>query len=65
MALKTYELFVEITHNGDGFEWGIGQEFVTELGGTEFQFLAGGQEDTIDEAAHRVKEEITALFKEG
>jgi len=58
MELKTYELSVTITRQESGiFEWGIVQEI-----DDKFEFLAGGQEDTIDEASHRVREEIRALF---
>jgi hypothetical protein len=61
--LETYEFFVTITRvKPDLYEWGIGQEFRLEEGGTGFEFLAGGEEDSIDEAAHRVQEEIRALF---
>lgn len=58
MALVSYELYVTITPLSTGeFEWGIGQE-VNE----EFEFIAGGQEDTIAEASLRVSEEIKRLF---
>lgn len=63
MALESYELNVTITRQKSGiFEWGIVQELIASDKTTEFQFLAGGQEDTIDEAANRVSEEIKTLF---
>lgn len=63
MAVESYELLVTITRQESGiFEWGIVQEFEIDSGYTSFEFLAGGQEDTIDEASHRVREEIRALF---
>lgn len=63
MAVQEYELFVTITRQETGiFEWGIGQEVQSSNGKFEFEFLAGGQEDTIDEASLRVQEEIRALF---
>lgn len=58
VAVEAYELFVTITRFSSGiFEWGIGQEV-----NGEFEFLAGGQEDTIDEASLRVSENIKTLF---
>lgn len=59
----TYELFVTITEVEPGIvEWGIGQYLETEEGEEEFEFLAGGQEETVLEASLRVSEEIKTLF---
>lgn len=61
--LETYELYVSITKNDDGtYEWGIGQELEFIEGEPEFQFVAGGEEDTLKEAVARVSEEIQTLF---
>jgi hypothetical protein len=61
--VETYELFVTITRVNPGlFEWGIGQEIESVDGNTDFEFLAGGEEDSLEEASLRVSEEIKALF---
>jgi hypothetical protein len=57
--MDTYELYVYITKETDNvYTWGIGQELNDE----EFEFLAGGEEESIEEASHRISEEIKALF---
>jgi hypothetical protein len=57
--METYELFVYITKETEGvYTWGIGQELNDE----EFEFLAGGEEETLEEASHRISEEIKTLF---
>jgi hypothetical protein len=60
--LEKYELFVTITKTeADTYEWGIGQEL--EIGGKpSFEFLAGGEEESLTEASLRVSEEIKTLF---
>lgn len=61
--LDTYELFVTIARTALGaFEWGIGQELELETGEIKFEFLAGGEEETLEEASLRVSEEIKTLF---
>lgn len=61
--LENYELFVNIERTPEGkYNWGIGQELVLDFSSGEFEFLAGGQEDSLEEAAARVSEEIKALF---
>ena len=61
--LETYELFVYITKETDNvYTWGIGQELELEEGKTDFEFLAGGEEDSLEEASHRISEEIKTLF---
>lgn len=57
--METYELFVYITKQADNvYAWGIGQELNDE----EFEFLAGGEEESLEEASHRISEEIKTLF---
>ena len=57
--VETYELFVYITKEGENvYSWGIGQELNDE----EFEFLAGGEEETLEEASNRISEEIKTLF---
>lgn len=57
--METYELFVYITKQADDvYAWGIGQELNDE----EFEFLAGGEEESLEEASHRISEEIKTLF---
>lgn len=61
--VETYELFVTITRvNPDLFEWGIGQEIESVDGNIDFEFLAGGEEESLEEASLRVSEEIKSLF---
>lgn len=61
--LDTYELFVTITKEApDAFVWGIGQELELKTGEIKFEFLAGGEEETLEEASLRVSEEIKTLF---
>jgi hypothetical protein len=62
-ALEEYELFVSIRKEApNAFIWGIGQELELETGEIEFEFLAGGEEETLGEASLRVSEEIKNLF---
>lgn len=63
-TVETYELFVYITKGDGKYQWGIGQELELEEGRTDFEFLAGGEEDEFAEASHRISEEIKVLFKE-
>lgn len=57
--METYELYVYITKQGENvFAWGIGQELNDE----DFEFLAGGEEESLEEASHRISEEIKTLF---
>ena len=65
MELETYELSVTITRlntTPEMFEWGICQELESTDGKTDFEFLAAGTEDSLQEAVERVLEEIKTLF---
>lgn len=61
--VEVYELFVTITKTTRGaYEWGVGQELELENGDEEFEFLAGGEEDTLEEASLEVSKVIKTLF---
>lgn len=61
--METYELYAYITKlDNKVWAWGIGQEFELDDGSTKFEPLAGGEEETKDEASHRISEEIKFLF---
>lgn len=58
-----YELYVTVTVTEAGdYEWGIGQYLENGDDEPEFEFLAGGQEDTLEDASSRISEEIKTLF---